>query len=205
MTLLEAIRSEPAVAVSRLADEDVRSAIHESDVELIEVPHLAGRPLDDAIRSGIMRVRHWPNMAGYLETGHDNDIVVWQPSLATEPKARVVISAVQRGSDTNDRTTFLNKLMKRLERHRGVMRVCKPAAARGIVYSPGVAASHIDGLARRFPRAITRTPSRLSEFPGGLCLTITSEAWADPDAFAESVDELVGETSSGLGRAVAVG
>lgn len=92
MALLEAIRSESAVAVSRLADEDMRSAIQESDIELIEVAHLAGRPLDDNIRSGITRVRHWPNMAGYLETGHDRDIVVWQPSLATEPSARVVIS-----------------------------------------------------------------------------------------------------------------
>lgn len=204
MTLLDAIGSASAVAVSRLADEEVYSAIDEMDVALIEVPHVAGRPLEDTVDSGVTRVRHWPNLAGYLETGHDNDIVIWWPSLAPEPSARMVIPMGPRKKHTNERGAFLDKLMKRLERHRGVERVCRSAAARGIVYTPGVDPTHISQIAERYPNAVRATPTRLSEFPGGLCLSIMTEVWASPDAFADSVDALVARVLSKPARMLGV-
>ena len=192
--LLDAISSESAVAVSRLADEDVNFAIDTSDVDLIEVPHVAGVPLEDAIPTALVRVRHWPNLGGYLEHGSDHDVVVWWPSLAPAPHADTVVKVgPAQVQDTKSRTTFLKGLTKSLEQHRGVSRACSPVAARGIVYTPGIESAHIDRVARRFPGAIHKTPERLSEFPGGLCLSVTPEVWSDPKEFSASVDALIGK------------
>lgn len=192
--LLDAISSESAVAVSRLADENVYCAIDASDVELIEVPHVAGVPLEETIPGGVVRVRHWPNLCGYLEGGNDRDVVVWWPSLAPAPHADAIVTAgPAHVQDTKNRTTFLDGLIKGLEQHRGVSRVCSPDAARVILYTPGIESTHIDRVARRFPGAIYKTPERLSEFPGGVCLSVTPEVWDDPNEFSGSVDTLIGE------------
>lgn len=190
--LLDVISSEPSVAVSRLADEDVYSAIGTSDIELIEVPHIAGVPLVEEALGGVVRVRHWPNLCGYLESGNDRDIVVWWPSLARAPDSGTVVTAgPSQAHDIKDRTAFLDSLIKRLEQNRGVSRVCKTSAARGIVYTPGLVSSHVDRAARRFPGAIHKVPERLSEFPGGVCLSVTTEVWKHPDTFCETVGALV--------------
>jgi len=192
--LLDVISSESSIAVSRLADEDVYSAIETSDIELIEVPHTAGVPLVETIVGSVVRVRHWPNLCGYLEGGNDRDIVVWWPSLAPAPDTGTVVTAgPSQARDTEDRTAFLVTLIKRLEQNRGVSRVCKPRAARGIVYTPGLDSSHLDEAARRFPGAIYETPERLSEFPGGVCLSVTNDVWKDPDIFGETVGALISQ------------
>jgi len=193
-SLLDAIMSESSVAVSRLADEDSYAAIDASDIELIEVPHIAGVPLDETIARGVVRVRHWPNLSGYLENGEDRDVVVWWPSLAPAPHADAAIAlGPAQVHDTDERMAFLLNLFGRLEQHRGVSRVCNPRAARGIVYTPGIQSAHIDRIARRYPGSIHKTPTRLLEFPGGVCLTVTSAVWKDPNAFADSVDALIGD------------
>jgi len=192
--LFDTIGAESAVAVSRLADEDVYSSIDTSGIELIEVPHTAGVPLVATITADVVRVRHWPNLSGYLESGDDDDIVVWWPSLAHAPDiGRVVTAGPEQAHDTGDRTVFLDRLFKRLEQNPGVSRVCTPRAARGIVYTPGLESSHVALAARRFPGAIRETPERLSEFPGGVCLSITPEVWGQQDAFSETVSELIAE------------
>jgi len=192
--LLDAIGSEPSVAVSRLADEAVYAAIDASDVELIEVPHSAGVPLVEPIVGGVVRVRHWPNVAGYLESGNDRDVVVWWRSLAPAPDSGTVVTAgPPQAHDIEERTNFLDSLIKRLEQNRGVSRVCETRAARGIIYTPGLETSHIEQAAQKFPGAIRKTPKRLSEFPGGICLRVTPEVWRHPDSFGETVGALISE------------
>jgi len=88
--LVDAITPGTCVAISRLADEDCYAIVDAAPVEILEIPHIAGVPLDESTKKHDLRVRHWPNICGHLERGDGHDIVIWWPSLAQAPHALCV-------------------------------------------------------------------------------------------------------------------
>ena len=193
--LVGMIEPANAVAASRLADPDDLAAIRASGAAIVEVPHIGCRPVDDGIPRSLVRIRHWPNIGGYLERGDPDDIVAWAPYLAESPiEGRVLQIGPPDNGERPKRLQFLHRLIKRLEQHQGVVATHRPRSARTIVYTPGVPNDMLMPISQQFPHAVEPVPERLTEFPGGLVLTVTSGVWTDPEGFARSLDETLRES-----------
>ncbi|NHZ70495.1 MAG: hypothetical protein GWP18_02510 [Proteobacteria bacterium] len=199
--LIEAIGSATTVAASRLADAVHLTLIADSEIAILEVPHLACRPIDVDLPPHIVRVRHWPNIGGCLENGGSDDVVVWSPSLAEAPGTGWVVPMDHPAQDDlAARIRLLHFIIKRLEQHRGVDGADRPPSARTVMYTPGVSDDDLAPVTRRFPGAIQRVPARLSEFPGGLVLTVTQDVWNDPEGFSSTLDEAMGQAVGRIGH-----
>ena len=137
--LIDVLRGHDTIAVSRLIEPVDARALTAAGKQLEEVPHIRCRPVSAAIPPYLMRVRSWPNLGGYLEEGGDDDIVLWNPSLARHPGNGTVVGSEPPVRDTiRDRTSALGRLLKRIEQIKGV-RSCRTAITpRAIVYSAGV-------------------------------------------------------------------
>ncbi|MGI9528591.1 MAG: hypothetical protein ACR2NG_02685 [Acidimicrobiia bacterium] len=140
------------------------------------------------------RRRSWPNRAGILETGADTDTVDWYADLADPPPNGTVVRHREPfGERIDERIAWFRGLLKTLEQIRGVTAPITPEAPCGIVLTPGIPARGLAAAADRFPRAIDALPNRLAEFPGGIQLRVTPEAWLHADAYAVSVQEVLEE------------
>lgn len=176
--------------VSRLA----WTAPHRSNPSGItdEVPHVRGVPVvGEAVAQ---RRRCWPNRAGILESGDDADTVDWYADLADPPpNGTLQRHGASIPGNVGERIAWLRRLMKALEQIRGVSSPIWPDAACGIVITPGIHADRRAPAMKRFPGAIAAVPEHLGEFPGGIQLRVTPEAWLHADAYAVTVQELLEE------------
>jgi len=184
--------ARPVTLVSRLAWAEP------SDLELhgtvAEVPHVRGVPMTSAALdpNDVTRRRCWPNRAGILERGGPADTVDWYADLAEEPPNGR--SKVHRGPTPGDlaqRLTWFRTLLKSLSQIRGVTVPVRPEAPCGIVLTRGVAASTMVTGSQPFLGAIDVLPERLGEFPGGIQLVVTGEAWLHADAYAVTVQNML--------------
>lgn len=180
--------------VSRLAWNEATTEARPGHA--VEVPHVRGVPvIGGGIRpEGAKRRRSWPNRAGILETGAAADSVDWYADLAdSPPNGKVVSHSAPFGDRIDDRVAWLRQLLKTLGQIRGVAVPIAPEAPCCIVLTPGVPAHRLAAAAHQFPGAIVALPERFAEFPGGIQLRVTPEAWLHADAYAVSVQEVLEE------------
>ena len=185
-------RAEHHMLVSRLAWSEPTAT--DSDTPTVELPHLRGRPIvGDAKDPGAAaRHRWWPNRAGILETGTPADTVHWHTTLAPEPPDGVQVRhGKSHPADLDARLGWFRALLKTLVQTRGVDAPIPPEAACCIILTPGVESATLALGRDRFPGAIDYLPRRLGEFPGGLQLVMTDEAWRHAEAYAGAVQDVV--------------
>lgn len=184
----------PVTLVSRLAwTEPIDLGISGPTAE---VPHVRGVPVSDRALDPITTARRrcWPNRAGLLEPGAATDTVDWYADLADAPPHGNVVQHNQpTPGDVSKRLAWFHTLLKSLSQIRGVTVPVRPETPCGIVLTPGIPGSRLSAVSQRFPRAIDVLPERLGEFPGGLQLVVTGEAWLHAEAYAVTVRNVLKE------------
>ncbi len=185
---------EEITLVSRLAWSQPPTEVRSDST--VEVPHLRGVPVAGHAFSSdrASRRRSWPNRAGICETGAPSDTVDWHTDLAEAPPHGDIVrhgTSIPGGID--ERTAWFLRMLKSLEQIRGVTSPIATEAPCGILLTPGVPAHRLAAAVRQFPGAIDVLPARLAEFPGGIQLRMTPEAWLHADAYAGTVREVLEE------------
>lgn len=181
-------REEPITLVSRLAWTEPAGLGTAPPV--VELPHLGGVPIasESLAQGATSRHRAWPNRAGILESGEPTDTVHWYSALAIEPPEGVVVThGSSTPPDLDDQLAWLHELIKGLSQIRGVVAPIRPEALCCIILTPGIDSVALAPSINRFPGAIDAVPTHLGEFPGGLQLVVTEEAWRHPEAYAGTV------------------
>ena len=184
--------SGPVALVSRLRWD--ASAPQDVDAAGIEVPHVRGVPIvdDELLASTPDRRRSWPNRAGILEQGSPADVVDWQTELAPDPgEGRIVRHGGPTPSDFIERLAWFRRFLKSLVQVGGVSVPVEPEGLCGIVMTRGVGGDRIAAAQALHPGSLMLLPRRLGEFPGGLQLKLTGEAWAQPEAYAGAVRDVL--------------
>ena len=182
----------PPALISRLRWD--ASAPESVDDAFIEVPHVRGVPIidDELVASAPDRRRSWPNRAGILEQGSPVDVVDWQAELAPDPgEGRIVRHGGPTPSDFAERLTWFRRFLKSLVQVGGVSVPIEPEGLCGIVMTRGVGGDRIAAARALHPGSLTLLPRRLGEFPGGLQLKLTGEAWAQLEAYAGAVRDVL--------------
>ncbi len=191
-SLLTAIGSAETVTISRLANPKIREALTAANSTIVELPHIGCKPVTGMLQGDTLRIRSWPNLGGVLEPGTAEDVVVWWPCLAKEPDVGNVLRLdALVASNVEERTQFLVGLLKRLGQNRGIAAACTPQAPRAILYTFGIPRPEIQMFEMLFPGALSLTPRRLAEFPGGLSITVTPGAWLQREMYAETLNDLL--------------
>ena len=175
---------------------------HPAGTDAIEIPHVRGHPVDDAIPNDLRRAREWPNRLGIREAVRDSDTVAWYPQLATRPDRGTIVALDLSGERARERrraldddeidrrTRWLGSLVRRLEQARDVRAAAPVVAPCCIVLAPGgseVTAATVPG----WGAGLAACPARLGEFPGGIQLAITEAAWRQRDAYAATVTAII--------------
>jgi hypothetical protein len=186
-------------AISRLrwvtTDGHLREVVDtDSSIVALEVPHVAGQPIDDVVPSHAVRIREWPNRLGILERGSEGDVVMWRTDLADEPPyGRVVAVGPRAGTVHTERLVEFRSIVARLCRLSGVDAAARPEALCCVLLTPGVDGPALESFAGATEGWAAPLPEYLGEFPGGVQLTFTASAWSRPSQYADAIERLIGE------------
>lgn len=193
MTLIECLSGATTIAFSRLWRHGLPAQLEVLDAATIELPHLAGVPVDLPLPQDSIKLAEWPNAIGILEPIDVSTVVRWDEATAPRPPTDryVGVTTTEPQRRLDERIDALDQVCRRLEQMRGVSRVRRGASAVAMVITPGIDPDRIGVVLEVFPGSVEPKRRSLGEFPGGLGLVATDAVCAHPSEYAACLEEIL--------------
>jgi hypothetical protein len=179
--------------VSRLAEGNVAGDLGVEAIDVQEIPHLKGLPLDVPMPDHTTVVREWPNLAGRFEPTTGGGLVRWNRSLAPPPPsgAQIAWGETDRFVDPAEGLPWFRRFIRTLEQHRGVVIATPTETMRAIVLTPW----GVDDT-KTLPPGLTPVPEKYAEFPGGVVITVDAGGWDQHRSYAEEIQSWFADSSA---------